>query len=250
MVDPPPRRRLNRGMKAKLYLICLFLFPFVSHAQLSSDLNLDIIDLENLTEANAKTEATFEEKVAGSIRGHLTKIRKLQKDFNAVKRPNEFLSRVDAIIEEEGELTTRFLGKEGELARIVAVELKFRETESQGWRERSRPPDSSPQERAIFERVTDEYEAAIKTLYDLEVDLFRLSELMSAMQRIERANLEYLIDVIRLKELKIAIQQIEELKTRWNEKINFQIEAINSFLDLLPGESKKQDEGKKAPPNP
>ena len=64
-------------MKAKLYLICLFLFPFVSHAQLSAGLDLNDLNLSPPPDANAPAEATFEEKAGGAIKEYLTKILKL-----------------------------------------------------------------------------------------------------------------------------------------------------------------------------
>ena len=228
-------------MKAKLYLICLFLFPFVSHAQLSAGLDLNDLNLSPPPDANATAEATFEEKAGGAIKEYLTKILKLQKDFNALNGPNEFLSRGVPIIEEEHELTTRFLDdKEGELFRFVAEEMKSLEIQYRRFFRQAKI-DMTPRERAMRERKGEEHEAEIGSLYDLQFALSRLRKRMSAMQRIERENLEYLADVHGEEALRV----IAGMKIEWNKKINIQIVALAPLWNLLSAESKKQDEGKR-----
>ena len=228
-------------MKAKLYLICLFLFPFVSHAQLSAGLDLNDLNLSPPPDANATAEATFEEKAGGAIKEYLTKILKLQKDFNALKGPNEFLSRGAPIIKEEHELTTRFLDdKEGELSRFVKKEIN---NMSSLIRRLSEPsgPNLTREMRLRYERLAEKYEAEIGSLSNLQFVLSRLRKRTSVMQRIERENLEYLTDVHGKEALKV----IAEMKIEWNKKINIQIVALAPLWNLLSAESKKQDEGKK-----
>jgi hypothetical protein len=119
---------------------------------------------------------------------YLTKTQKLQKDFNALKGGNQLLSRGVSIIKEEGELTIRFLDKEGELFRFA------------------------------------EEEVVLKTA------LLKLRKHILEIQESQEWDLEFVSDLLQLRESKLAIQEIEELKTRWNEKINFQIDALNPRL--------------------
>ena len=228
-------------MKAKLYLICLFLFPFVSHAQLSAGLDLNDLNLSPPPDANVTAEATFEEKAGGAIKEYLTKILKLQKDFNALKGPKELWTRGVPIIKEEHELTTRFLDdKEGELSRFVKKEIN---NMSSLIRRLSEPsgPNLTREMRLRYERLAEKYEAEIGSLYNLQFVLSRLRKRTSVMQRIERENLEYLADVHGEEALKV----IAGMKIEWNKKINIQIVALAPLWNLLSAESKKQDEGKK-----
>ena len=228
-------------MKAKLYLICLFLFPFVSHAQLSAGLDLNDLNLSPPPDANAPAEATFEEKAGGAIKEYLTKILKLQKEFNALNGPNEFLSGGVPIIKEEHALTTRFLDdKEGELSRFVKKEIN---NMSSLIRRLSEPSGTnlSSEMRLRNERLAEKYEAEIGSLHNLQLVLSRLRKRMSVMQRTERENLEYLGDVHGEEALKV----IAGMKIEWNNKINIQIVALAPLWNLLSAESKKQDGGKK-----
>ena len=228
-------------MKAKLYLICLFLFPFVSHAQLSTGLDLNDLNLSPPPDANAPAEATFEEKAGGAIKEYLTKILKLQKELNALNGPNEFLRGGVSIIKEEHTLTTRFLDdKEGELSRFVKKEIN---NMSSLIRRLSEPSGTnlSSEMRLRNERLAEKYEAEIGSLHNLQLVLSRLRKRMSVMQRTERENLEYLGDVHGEEALKV----IAGMKIEWNNKINIQIVALAPLWNILSAESKKQDGDKK-----
>jgi len=195
-------------MKAKLYLICLFLFPFVSHAQLGY-LDLDSIDLADFSEPDIDTEAIFLRDQAG-LRGQVFSLTQKVKDSPSLESYEEWLKEVRRLVEEY---------ESHELLDIFVEHID--ESSSLLYKYKSKAKDMllSPRQRQRYLRLAERYEVDISERVaeykNLKLLFEQSSKRMNDFLDLIEQDIEELSDLmVQIRENKNFTQRSAIMKTK------------------------------------
>jgi chromosome segregation ATPase len=202
-------------------LVCVIaaFMPFFLYGQ--SDLDLNSIDLNSIDLSGADSgggDQPDEDDPLTEIRGEVgalqAKINRTVKDFGAAK-PNEQLKRLDETIAQLEEALAQ-TEETGPLGKTVKQHIEESEATMKRLRKQAADPLKSQKQRTRYERLADDYEADIKTIYNAENALYKARKNMMEQLKLVEEDKEYIGDVLALHQGRKAIQGLVEIAAKFN----------------------------------
>ena len=219
-------------MKEKQNIIVCFiaaLMPFLSYGQ-KSDLDLNAIDLNALKLGDGGIgglDQPAEDDPLTEIRGEVgalqAKINQTVKDFSEAQ-PNEQLNRLNETIAQLEEALAQ-TEETGPLGKTVKEHIERSEATMKRLRKLAADPLKSQKQRTRYERLADDYETDIKTIYNAENALYKARKKMIEQLKLVEEDKEYIGDVLALQQGRKAIQGLVEIASKFNT-------IADSFADI------------------
>jgi hypothetical protein len=212
----------------KIHILFLVAFmPLASFAQLG-DLDLDSINLDNLTlgSGGEETEPEPMEKINAKAEELSLQIKDavitLQNASN-----NEKIKQLDSVAEKiQGALNE--ISEKGELGRALTDAIDDAEKTMEYYREKERDPDASPGQRARYGALADDFESTQGDLYNQQLAMNRAKSRMEGQLKLIEEDKEYIGDLLKNRAFKKAVAQLAAITNKFNS-------ISDDFDDLTKG---------------
>jgi hypothetical protein len=212
----------------KIHILFLVAFmPLASFAQLG-DLDLDSINLDNLTlgAGGEETEPEPMEKINAKAEELSLQIKDAVLTLQNASN-NEKIKQLDSVAEKiQGALNE--ISEKGELGRALTDAIVDAEKTMEYYREKERDPNASPGQRARYGALADDFESTQGDLYNQQLAMNRAKTRMEGQLKLIEEDKEYIGDLLKNRAFKKAVAQLAAITNKFNS-------ISDDFDDLTKG---------------